>query len=43
LNSAKQVIERKLREGEIKGAKRLNKWFVLKSDLVKYIEEGKTD
>jgi hypothetical protein len=41
LNSSKRVIEKKLRAGEIRGSKRLNRWFVLKSDLVRYIEEGR--
>ena len=40
LNSSKKVIERELREGKMTGYKRLNKWFVLKSDLVKYIREA---
>lgn len=37
LSSSKKVVERELREGKMIGYKRLNKWFVLKSDLVKYI------
>ena len=40
LNSSKKVIERELREGKMTGYKRLNKWFVLKSDLVRYIREA---
>ena len=40
LNSSKKVIERELREGKMIGYKRLSKWFILKSDLVKYIREA---
>lgn len=40
LNSSKKVIERELREGSMTGYKRLNKWFVLKSDLIRYIREA---
>lgn len=40
LNSSKKVIERELREGSLKGTKRLNKWFILKSDLIDYIKRG---
>lgn len=40
LSSSKKVIERELREGKMTGYKRLNKWFVLKSDLVRYIREA---
>ena len=43
LGSSKKVIEKKLRAGEIKGSKRLNRWYVLKSDLIQYIEDGKVD
>ena len=43
LNSSKKVIERELRDGNIKGAKRLGKWFVLKSDLISYIREGRIE
>ena len=43
LNSSKKVIERELREGKMTGYKRLNKWFVLKSDLVKYIREAEAE
>jgi hypothetical protein len=34
------VVERELREGKLKGYKRLGKWFVLKSDLVAYIRSA---
>jgi hypothetical protein len=40
LNSSQKVIERELRAGKLKGAKRLGKWFVLKSDLIAYIRSG---
>ena len=40
LSSSKKVVERELREGKMTGYKRLNKWFVLKSDLVRYIREA---
>ena len=43
LNSSKKVIERELRERKMTGYKRLNKWFVLKSDLVKYIREAEAE
>jgi len=41
LGSTKKVIEKKLRNKEIQGSKRLGKWFVLRSDLITYIEQGK--
>lgn len=40
LGSNKKVIEKKLREGEIKGSKRLGKWFVLRSWLIEYLESS---
>lgn len=40
LNSSKKVVEKELREGKLKGYKRLSKWFVLKSDLIQYIRTG---
>lgn len=43
LNSSKKVVERELREGRITGYKRLGKWFVLKSDLIRYIREAETE
>lgn len=43
LSASKKVIERELREGRMTGYKRLNKWFVLKSDLVRYIREADTE
>ena len=36
LGSNKKVIEKKLRETELRGSKRLGKWFVLSSDLIEY-------
>ena len=41
LGSNKKVIEKKLREKEITGSKRLGKWFILRSDLIEYIRQGK--
>jgi len=41
LGANKKVIEKKLREKELTGSKRLGKWFVLRSDLIAYIEAGK--
>lgn len=41
LGSSKKVIEKKLRNKEIQGSKRLGKWFILRSDLIDYIEKGK--
>lgn len=43
LNSSKKVVERELREGKMKGSKRLGKWFILKSDLIEYVREGGED
>ena len=43
LNSSKKVIERELREGRLTGYKRLSKWFILKSDLIRYIREADTE
>lgn len=43
LNSSKKVIERELREGRMTGYKRLSKWFILKSDLIRYIREADTE
>lgn len=43
LGSSKKIIERELREGKMTGYKRLNKWFVLKSDLVAYIREADSE
>lgn len=37
LNSSKKVVERELRDGKLKGTKRLGKWFILRSDLIAYI------
>lgn len=43
LGASKKVIERELREGKMQGYKRLNKWFVLKSDLIRYIREEEAE
>jgi len=43
LSVSQKVIERELRNGTLKGAKRLGKWYILKSDLVHYIETGKKE
>lgn len=40
LNSSKKVVERELREGKMIGHKRLNKWFILKSNLIDYIRSA---
>ena len=40
LNSSKKVVERELREGKLIGHKRLNKWFILKSNLIDYIRSA---
>lgn len=42
LGANKKVIEKKLRDKEIIGSKRLGKWFVLRSDLIDYIEKGRS-
>jgi len=41
LGANKKVVEKKLREKELIGSKRFGKWFVLRSDLIAYIESGK--
>lgn len=43
LNSSKKVVERELREGRLTGYKRLGKWFILKSDLIRYIREAEAE
>ena len=43
LGANKKVVEKKLREKEIIGSKRFGKWFVLRSDLIDYIEGGKNN
>ncbi len=43
LGTSKKVIERELREGKMVGYKRLNKWFVLKTDLIKYLREAEPE
>lgn len=40
LNSSKKVVERELRDGKLKGTKRLGKWFILRSDLIAYITDN---
>lgn len=40
LSVSKKIVERELRDGKMKGYKRLNKWFVLKSDLISYIRDA---
>jgi len=42
LGANKKVIEKKLRAKEIIGSKRLGKWFVLRSDLIDYIKQGRS-
>lgn len=34
------TVERELREGRLKGFKRLKKWYVFKSDVFVYVREG---
>jgi hypothetical protein len=41
LGCSRKVVESKLRNGELVGSKRVGKWFVLRSDLVSWIEQGK--
>lgn len=41
LGCTKKILEAKLRAGEIIGSKRLGKWFILRSDLIRFIEEGR--
>ncbi len=43
LGANKKVVEKKLRENELIGSKRFGKWFVLRSDLIAYIEAGRKD
>jgi predicted XRE-type DNA-binding protein len=40
LEVSKKIVERELREGKLKGFKRLKKWYVFKSDLYAYIRQG---
>lgn len=37
LEVSKRVVEDKLRNGELKGYKKFNKWFILKSDLIAFL------
>lgn len=41
LGANKKVVEKKLRDKELIGSKRFGKWFVLRSDLIAFIEAGK--
>lgn len=34
------TVERELREGRLKGFKRLKKWYLFKSDVFAYVREG---
>jgi hypothetical protein len=34
-------LQKELREGKLKGTKRMGKWYILKSDLIDYIRSGK--
>lgn len=34
------TVERELREGGLKGFKRLKKWYLFKSDVFAYVREG---
>ncbi len=40
LDVSKKIVERELREGKLKGFKRLKKWYIFKSDLYAYIRQG---
>lgn len=40
LNCNERVLRNKLGTGEIKGYKRMNKWYILHSDLIAYIQKG---
>lgn len=42
LGCNERVLRSKLGKGEIKGYKRMNKWYILHSDIVAYIQAGKT-
>lgn len=42
LGCNERVLRGKLGKGEIKGYKRMNKWYILHSDLIEYIQGGKT-
>lgn len=37
LEVSQRVVENKLRSGEMKGYKKFNKWFILKSDLIRFL------
>lgn len=37
LEVSQRVVEDKLRSGEMKGYKKFNKWFILKSDLIRFL------
>ena len=37
LDVSKRVIEDKLRSKEMKGYKKFNKWYVLKSELIEFL------
>lgn len=41
LGCTKKILEAKLRAGELVGSKRLGKWFILRSDLIAWIEGGR--
>ena len=38
LGVTKRTIERKMKTGELKGVKRLGKWFIAKDDFDNYME-----
>ena len=42
LKVGKRSLEDELRDGNLKGSKRFSKWFILHSDLLEYIEKGKS-
>ena len=41
LESNKRTIQQLCRNGKLKGHKKLGKWFVLHSDIVKYLKSKK--
>lgn len=41
LGCSRKIIEAKLRAGELVGSKRVGRWYVLRSDLIAWIEAGR--
>lgn len=40
LNCHLKTLQKEIREGRLKGTRRMGKWYVLKSDLIAYIRSG---